>query len=229
MFVLKTQLFPCDIAAILKWGRGWWWRWGSLINITIKQCCDLLCMWSRSRVSSPGYGGGGGGLTVIEPAAWSTVCALSRNQNKKQDGGTVFMWGPHLPPAPHPGTFFITIQSLSVYTITGAEWTPAEGSPWEALVAPPRLPHHPSLRLSVHRPPSTSNPTQTHTNTPLSSRDWIPRRGCYFSPLLISCRYGGLLRLDLSAIGAPLTHDRLSAHGPRQRLQICSSFGEEFQ
>lgn len=93
-----------------------------------------------------------------------------RHQPKQSlDRGTIFMRGCLSLCCPaRPGTFLITIQSLSVYTISGAEWTVAQGSPWEALEAPPcpafSLPP-PSLPPSqtVHAA-SPNNPTPAHTH-----------------------------------------------------------------
>lgn len=110
-----------------------------------------------------------------------------------------------------PGTFLITIQSLSVYTIAGAEWTIAEGSPWEALEAPPCLAFHrplPSDRnVSPAAPPQARAHTQTHVGSfpppTHTSRESVG--DCYFSLLLIFGRYWSLLWLERSAIGAPLT------------------------
>ena len=152
---------------------------------------------------------------------------LKHQPKQSLDGGTIFMRGCLSLCCPaRPGTFLITIQSLSVYTISGAEWTVAQGSPWEALQAPPcpalrpppSLPPSPPLS-TLPLPPPTTPPQhiRLHTNTyrvmepppapPLSPshthRTESHGRVCYFSLLLIFGRYWGLLWLNHSSIREP--------------------------
>ena len=158
------------------------------------------------------------GVTVMEPMRRVVcLCAWSTNQNKALTGAQFSCGAASLCCPARPGTFLITIQSLSVYTISGAEWTVAQGSPWEALQssAPPcPAVSLPPLPLSTLPPPTTPPQQQIHipTNTQSRSRlllspthNWSHGRVCYFSPLLISNRYWSLLWLEYSTIGALLT------------------------
>lgn len=58
-------------------------------------------------------------------------------------------------------------QSLSVYTISGVEWTAAQGSPWEAVEAPP----YPAS----HAPQNSLFPTASPNNNPTPARSVLPQ------------------------------------------------------
>lgn len=106
------------------------------------------------------------GVTVTQPMRSAVcLCAWSSNQNKALTGGQ-FSCRAASGPA-RPGTFLITIQSLSVYTISGAEWTVAQGSPWEAREAPPCLPSTLSLPptlLCARCLPQQPHPSPAHAH-----------------------------------------------------------------
>lgn len=142
------------------------------------------------------------GVTVTAPMAKAVcLCGWSTNQNKafggrQRGGGAQFSCGAASLGCPaHPGTFLITIQSLSVYTISGAEWTVAQGSPWEALHAPPCLQSSPSLALCPRCLPQQPHPTPAHKHTqshraasslPHMHINWSHGRECVTTPRFLS-------------------------------------------
>ena len=101
-----------------------------LINMSIKaaQQCSNLCMQSRSHVyhrsrereaSVLDHKGCNSNGTNEERCL---LMRLKHQPKQSLDGGTIFMRGCLSLCCPaRPGTFLITIQSLSVYTISGAE------------------------------------------------------------------------------------------------------------
>lgn len=135
------------------------------------------------------------GVTVMEPMR-RVVClyAWSTNQNKALTGAQFSCGAASLCCPARPGTFLITIQSLSVYTISGDEWTVAQGSPWEALqrsALPCRLPPSPpSVHAASPNNPTLAADTHSHKHTvteppPLSHTQLKP----WESVLLLSPSY----------------------------------------
>lgn len=123
-------------------------------------------------------------------------CLLMRLKHQPKQSlnrGTIFMRGCLSLCCPAcSGTFLVTIQSLSVYTVSGAEWIVAQGSPWEAQEAPPHpaLPSvSPSLPLySIPTPPTTppQHIVHSHTNT-----HWVMELPAPLSPTHTSTKAMG--------------------------------------